>query len=164
MAKIVHKGEAVIEHPNRVSSASKLMRVTVVVLLLLSAFLIAVITFGGWSALAGMKAICIAWIILDVAFAYFVAKWTRGILPVIATLAMMMGVFAMIAVPSWVDREGSGYAQPALDSTVLATLTSMLVALQLLLIAAALYAFRQQWNVEIEHWPEEEGAALAAGA
>ena len=89
MAKMVHKGEAVIEHPNRVSSASKLMRVTGVVLLLLSAFLIAVITFGGWSALAGMKAICLAWIILDVVFAYFVAKWTRGILPVIATLAMM---------------------------------------------------------------------------
>ena len=31
-----------------------------------------------------MKAICVAWIILDVVFAYFVAKWTRGILPVIA--------------------------------------------------------------------------------
>ena len=164
MAKIVHRGEVIIEHPNRESGASKLTRVSVVVLLILSALLIAVITFGGWSALAGMKAICVAWIILDLASAYFVARWTRGILPVIATLAMMMGVFALIAVPSWVDREGFAYAQPALDSTLLATLTSLLVALQLLLIAAALYAFRQQWNVEVERWPEEEGDALPAGA
>ena len=164
MKAVVHKGEAVIEHPNRVKSASQAMRVVVVVVLILSSLLIAVITIGGWSALAGMKPICIVWIFLDLLFAFYVAKWARGVLPVIATLAMMMGVFGLIAIPSWVDREGFGYAQPALSSSLLGSLTSMLVALQLLLIAAALYAFRQQWNVEIEHWPEEEGAALAAGA
>jgi hypothetical protein len=111
-----------------------------------------------------MKAICIAWIILDLLFAYYVAKWTRGVLPVIATLAMMMAVFGLIAIPSWVDREGFGYSQPALSSGLLGSLTAILVALQVLVIIASMYAFRQQWNVEVEHWPAEEGDALPAGA
>ena len=164
MKQVVHSGEPVIEHPNRAKGASQAMRAVVVVVLILSALLIAVITFGGWSALAGMKPICVVWIILDLAFAYFVAKWSRGVLPVIATLAMMMGVFGMIATPAWVNREGFGYAQPALSSSVLASLTAILVALQLLVIIASLYAFRQQWNVEVEHWPAEEGGSLPAGA
>ncbi len=164
MKGIVHTGEAVIEHPNRVKSASLAMRAVVVVVLILSALLIAVITFGGWSALAGMKAVCIVWIILDLVFAYYVFRWTRGVLPVVATLAMMMTVFAIIAIPTWVEREGFGYAQPALSSSLLASLTAILVALQVLVIVAAMYAFRQQWNVEVEHWPAEEGDALPAGA
>ncbi len=164
MTRVVHQGEVVIEHPNRAKAASQTMRAVVVIVLLASALLIAVITFGGWSELQGMKSICIAWIILDVAFAYYVGRWNRGVLPVIATTAMMMGVFALIAIPAWVDREGFGFAQAALSSTLLASLTSILVALQLLVIIASMYAFRQQWNVEVEHWPAEEGDALPAGA
>ena len=164
MKSVVHKGEAVIEHPNRVKSASQTMRAVVVVVLILSSLLIAVITIGGWSALAGMKPICIVWIFLDLLFAFYVAKWARGVLPVIATLAMMMGVFGLIAIPSWVDREGFGYAQPALSSSLLGSLTAILVALQLLVIITSMYAFSQQWNVEVEHWPAEEGDALPAGA
>jgi hypothetical protein len=164
MTRVIHTGEAVIEHPNRAKGASQAMRAVVVVVLVLSALLIAVITFGGWSALAGMKAICVVWVILNLVFAYYVSKWTRGVLPVVATLAMMMTVFALIAIPSWVDREGFGYAQPALSSSLLASLTAILVALQVLVIIASMYAFSQQWNVEVEHWPAEEGDALPAGA
>jgi len=153
-----------IEHPNRAKGASQAMRAVVVVVLILSSLLIAVITFGGWSALAGMKAICLVWIVLDLVFAYYVWQWARGVLPVIATLAMMMAVFGLIAIPSWVSREGFGYAQPALSSNVLGSLTAILVALQVLVIIASMYAFRQQWNVEVEHWPAEEGDSLPAGA
>ena len=164
MERVVHEGEAVIEHPNRAKGASQVMRAVVVVVLILSSLLIAVISFGGWSVLAGMKQICVAWIVLDLVLAYYVSRWARGVLPVIATLAMMMGVFALIAIPSWVDREGFGYAQPALSSSLLASLTAILVALQALVIIASMFAFRQQWNVEVEHWPAEEGDALPAGA
>lgn len=163
MSTIEHIGEPVIEHPNREGSGPHTMRAIVVILLLASALLIAVVTFGGWSVLMGMKAVCIAWILLYLACAWYVVKWNRGLLPVIAALATMMGAFAVVAVPAWTDRNAPGLTQPAIDSGVLGTLTALLVPVQILLIAAAMYAFNQKWNVEVEHWPEEEGR-LPAGA
>lgn len=158
-----HTGDPVIEHPNREGSGPHAMRVIVVLLLLASALLIGIVTFGGWSVIQGMKAVCIVWTILYLACAWYVAKWNRGLLPVIAALATMMGVFAIVAVPAWTDRTAPGFTQPAIDSSVLGTLTALLVPIQILLIAAAMYAFNQKWNVEVEHWPDEEGR-LPAGA
>jgi len=164
MKRVFLEGEVIIEHPNRETGASLAMRAAVVVVLILSSLLIGVITFGGWSALAGMKPVCVVWIFLDLLFAFYVWKWSRGLLPVVATLAMMMAVFGMIAIPSWVDREAAGYAQPALSSGTLGSLTAILVALQVLVIFASMYAFSQKWNVEVEHLIGEEGVVLPAGA
>ena len=163
MSRVEHTGEPVIEHPNREGSGPQAMRAIVVIILLASTALIAIITFGGWSVLQGMKPVCIAWILLYLACAWYVAKWNRGLLPVISALAVMMGVFALVAVPAWTDRNAPGFTQPALDSGFLGALTALLVPLQVLLIAAAMYAFSQKWNVEVEHWPDEEGR-LPAGA
>ena len=163
MSRVEHAGEPVIEHPNREGSGPQAMRAIVIILLLSSTLLIAIVTFGGWGVLMGMKAVCIAWILLYLACAWYVAKWNRGLLPVIAALATMMGVFALVAVPAWTDRTAPGFTPPAIDSSVLGTLTALLVPVQILLIVAAMYAFNQKWNVEVEHWPEEE-ARLPAGA
>jgi hypothetical protein len=156
MSKVTHKGEMVIEHPNRAKSASKISRAVMVVLLLLSAALMTVIVIGGWDALMGMQLIAIAWIVLYIMFAYFIARWRRGVLPVIAALALIMLIFAVIAVPTWVDRDSAGFAATSLSAGVLATLTAVLVALQAVVCIAAAQAFNQEWNVEVEHWPDEE--------
>ena len=163
MSKVEHTGEPLIEHPNREGSGPQAMRAIVVILLLASAFLVAVVTFGGWGVLQGMKGVCIAWILLYLACAWYVGKWNRGLLPVIAALATMMGVFAVVAVPAWTDRNAPGFTQPAIDSSLLGTLTALIVPVQVLLIVAAMYAFNQKWNVEVEHWPDEDGR-LPAGA
>ena len=163
MSAVEHAGEPVIEHPNREGSGPRTMRAVVVLLLLGSTLLIAIVTFGGWSVLQGMKALCLAWMILYLVCAWYVARWNRGLLPVIAALATMMAVFAVIAVPAWTERNAPGFTQPALDSGFLGALTALLVPVQILLIAAAMFAFNQKWNVEVEHWPDEQ-ERLPAGA
>ena len=50
----------IIDHPNRDKTSSRTSRVVVVVLLLVSAVLIGIVTFGGWDVLQGMKFISIA--------------------------------------------------------------------------------------------------------
>ena len=163
MSAAEHTGEPVIKHPNREGSGPQTMRAVVVLLLLGSTLLIAVVTFGGWSVLQGMKALCLAWMILYLVCAWYVARWNRGLVPVIAALATMMAVFAVIAVPAWTERNAPGFTQPALDSGFLRALTALLVPVQILLIAAAMFAFNQKWNVEVEHWPDDE-QRLPAGA
>lgn len=154
--KQVHKGDVIIEHPNRAKASSKTSRALMVLLLLGSALLMTVIALGGWSALQGMRLIAIAWILLYVLLAYYVSRWNRGVLPVIAALAMIMAIFSMIAVPTWIDRDSASYAQAALSAGLLATLTAALAALQTVVVFAGMHAFSQGWNVEVEHWPEEE--------
>jgi hypothetical protein len=82
--------------------------------------------------------------------AYLVARWNRGILPVAAALAILFAVIAMVAAPAWFDRDKSGFADPALPPGILGLLTAILVPLQVLLIAFAMRAFSQKWNIEVE--------------
>ncbi|CAB4863134.1 unannotated protein [freshwater metagenome] len=140
----------VIEHPNRETDASRITRFAVCALLLASAALIAVVLIGGWDALQGMRAVGIAWILAYLGFAWYVARWNRGVLPVIAALCVIMAIFALLAVPSWFDRTASGYAQPTLDANVLGALTAIIVGLQVLLALVAAQGFTQAWNVEVE--------------
>ena len=144
-----------IEHPNRRKAASKLTRVLVVVLLLVSAFLVAVITVGGWDVLQGAKALQIAYIAIYLVIAFFVMRWSRGVLPLAAALAIVLLIFAAVSAPAWFDRDKPGFADPALDEGILGLLTALLVPIQLLLIALAMSGFRQAWNVEIERPVDE---------
>ena len=144
----------VIDHPNRHRAASRITQVLVVILLLVSAALIAVVTIGGWDELQGAKALQIAYIVLDVLMAFLVARWNRGVLPVAAALAIVMLIFALIAGPQWFDRDKEGFAQPGLDASVLGLVTLLLVPVQALLVLAAMSGFRQAWNVEVERRPE----------
>ena len=152
--------EAVIEHPNRRKAASKLTKTLVVLLLLASAALILIVTIGGWEDLQGAKAVQIAYVALYVLMAFLVARWNRGVLPVAAALAMVMLIFAAIAGPAWFERDKEGFADPALDPSLLGLVTLLLVPVQALLILAAMTGFRQAWNVEVERRPD--GPARAA--
>jgi presenilin-like A22 family membrane protease len=140
----------VIEHPNREKASSKATKAVVVLLLLASAALMVIITLGGWDTLEGAKPLQIAYILLYVLIAFYVARWNRGVLPVAAALAIILLIFAAVSGPQWFDRDKTGFADPTLDEGILGLLTLILVPVQVLLIFFAMRGFSQAWNVEVE--------------
>jgi hypothetical protein len=144
-----------IEHPNRRKAASKLTRLIVVLLLLVSALLVAIVAVGGWDLLQGAKALQIAYIVVYVVIAFFVMRWSRGVLPLAAALAIVLLIFAAVSAPGWFDRDAPGFAEPTIDAGFLGLITALLVPVQLLLIAFAMSGFRQAWNVEVEQPVDE---------
>lgn len=142
--------EPAIYHPNREKAESKATKSIVVLLLLVSAALVLIITIGGWSTLQGAQMFAVIYALLNLLFAYYVAGWNRGVLPVVAALAVLYGVLAAIAGPSWFARDKDGFAEPAIDPGMLGLLTFVLVPVQAALTLFAMRAFSQQWNVEIE--------------
>jgi hypothetical protein len=146
--------EYVIEHPNRHKAASKATRATVILLLLASVVLFLVVTIGGWNALVGAQAMQIFYIVVYLVMAFYIGRWNRGVLPVIAALAIIMAIFAAVATPAWFDRDKTGFTDPDLSSNILGTITAIIVPVQVLLIAFAMRGFQQAWNVEVERYPD----------
>jgi presenilin-like A22 family membrane protease len=144
-----------IEHPNRAKAASKLTRLIVVLLLLVSAFLVTVVTIGGWDVLQGAKALQVAYIVVYLVIAFFVLRWSRGVLPLAAALAIVLLIFAAVSAPAWFDRDKAGFTDPTIDEGILGLITALLVPVQILLIAFAMSGFRQAWNVEVERPADE---------
>jgi hypothetical protein len=136
--------------PNREKSEAKSARALVVFLLLASAGLALVITLGGWSRLEGGKIFALLFVAIYVLFAFLVARWNRGVLPVASALAIILAIFAGIAAPAWFDRAKDGLSDPALPPELLGLLTLLMVPLQVILIAVAMVAFNQDWHVEEE--------------
>jgi hypothetical protein len=139
-----------IRHPNREKSASQVTKAFIALLLVVSAALTAIITFGGWSALQGAQIVSIFYILVYLVMAYFVMRWSRGVLPLVAALAIGLGVFAAIAAPGWFDRDAPNYADPALPPALLGTLSWLTVIVQIILVVAAIIGFYQKWNIEVE--------------
>jgi uncharacterized membrane protein YccC len=139
-----------IEHPNRDKASSKVTKLIIILLLLASAALVLIVTLGGWEKLAGAKAVQVAYVAIYVIMAYYVARWHRGVLPMAAALAILLGIFAAIAGPEWFVRDKPGYTAPKLDEPVVGLVTWIIVPVQFLLIAFAMRGFTQAWNVEVE--------------
>src|SRR3954447_18613869 len=91
--------EPIIDHPNRDKAASKATRATVILLLLGSVVLFLIVTIGGWNALVGAQAMQIFYIVVYLVMAFYVMRWNRGVLPVVAALAIIMAIFAAVATP-----------------------------------------------------------------
>lgn len=138
--------------PNRHSARNKLTKTFVSFVLLVSAGLLVVITIGGWAHLGGASVaiMSLLWAGLYVAFALLVARWNRGILPVISALAIILAIFAAVAAPEWFARSKEGLDPPALPDDLLGVLTILVVPVQLLLITVAMVGFSQNWHVEEE--------------
>jgi presenilin-like A22 family membrane protease len=147
-----------ITHPNRDKSVVQATRAMVVVLLLVSAALVAIVTVGGWKVLEGAIPIQIAYVAVYVVFAFYAARWNRGVLPISAALGVLLAIFALVAGPSWFDRNKSGFAQPALNAGLLGVITLLIVPVQILLVAFAMRGFSQGWNVELERRDPSAGA------
>jgi presenilin-like A22 family membrane protease len=148
--------DVVVEHPNRKKASSKATRLVVIVLLLASAFLMIVISIGAWDVLVGAKPLQVIYIVVYIGIAFLVARWSRGVLPLAAALAIVLFIFALVSVPGWFERDKDGFTDPTIASDVIGLLTALLVPLQLLLIAFAMRGFQQAWNVEVER-PAEGG-------
>jgi hypothetical protein len=157
------EGDVYLEHPNREKASSKAARAIVVLLLLVSAVLLAIVAVGGWDYLQGAKGPHIAYILVYLVFAYFVMRWNRGVLPVIAAFAIILAIFGGISGLAWFDRDKSGFDQPPIDSGVLGLICWLLVPVQVLLIAFCAQGFRQAWNVEVERHRTSARAVPATG-
>jgi lysylphosphatidylglycerol synthetase-like protein (DUF2156 family) len=152
--------------PNREKAGSVTTKFVIVLLLLATAALAALITIGGWTLLkggSGMGIVCIIYVILYAFFAYRVARWGRGVLPVAAALSMILAIFCAVGANSWFARDKNGFDEALLPSSLLGMLVVLLALLQLVLIAAAFYGFSQEWHVEEER-PIGSGENYGAGA
>ena len=154
----------IITHPNRDKPVVQATRATVVVLLLVSAALVLIITVGGWNTLEGAVPIQIAYIAVYLVFAFYAARWNRGVLPISASLAVLLMIFAGVAGPGWFARDKSGFAQPTINASLIGLLTLLIVPVQILLITFAMRGFSQGWNVEVERRDSTAGADLYSDA
>jgi hypothetical protein len=151
-----------IVYPNREKAASKTIKAIVVLILLISVALMLIVTIGGWSKLQGMKPVNFAWCIVYLIIAFYIARWSRGLLPIAAAMAILLLILALIAGTgvsgtSWFDRNHAGFAAAkslfgsgGLSPDVLGLVTLLIVPVQALLIVFAMRGFAQGWNVEIE--------------
>jgi hypothetical protein len=139
--------------PNREKPGSVTTKWVIVLLLLATSVLAAVITVGGWSLLkggSGMGAFCAIYAILYAFFAFLVARWSRGILPLAAALSMILAIFCAVGANSWFARDKAGFDEALLPSSLLGVLVIVLGLLQIVFIAVALFGFNQEWHVEEE--------------
>ncbi len=67
-----------LSHPNRRKASSKATKAVVVLLILVSVALMLVVTIGGWEKLSGARPLQIAYIVVYLVLAFFIARWTRG--------------------------------------------------------------------------------------
>ena len=155
--------DTVIRHPNREKASSQVAKAFVALLLVASAVLVAIVTIGGWKSLQGAQIVSVLYIIIYLVMAYFVMRWSRGVLPLAAALATGLAVFAAIAAPAWFDRAEPNYADPALPPRLLGTLTILIVIVQAVLIVAAMIGFQQKWNIEVEEHADESGGQQGYG-
>ncbi len=152
--------------PNREKASSATMKWLIVLLLLATAVLAALVTIGGWSVMkggSGMGIVCAIYALLYLLFAFGVARWSRGVLPVAAALSMILAILCAVGAESWFERDKSGFTEPALSSSLVGVLVIVLGILQIVVIAAALYGFNQNWHVEEER-PIGSGEDYGAGS
>jgi presenilin-like A22 family membrane protease len=155
----------IVTHPNRSKPVVQATRATVVLLLLASAALILIVTIGGWGTLEGDIPILLAWVAVYLLMAFFAGRWSRGVLPMAAALALLLCVFAMVAAPSWFARDKSSFAEPAINAGLLGVITLAIIPVQILLIAFAMRGFQQGWNIELEQLdPHADTSPLAGSA
>jgi hypothetical protein len=152
--------------PNREKSESVTTKFVITFLLAATAFVAALVTITGFSLLeggSGMGVICLIYAALYALFAFLVYRWTRGILPVAAALSMILAIFCAVGADSWFARDKAGFDEAMLPSSLIGLLVVIIVILQILVVAAALYGFNQNWHVEEER-PIGSGEDYGAGA
>ncbi len=165
-----------ITYPNRGKASSHATKAIVVLLLVISVGLMLIVTIGGWSKLQGLKPVNLAWCLVYLIIAFYIARWNRGLLPIAAAMAILLLILAVIAGTgasgtSWFDRNHYGFAAPhtmfggkGLSPDVLGTVTLLIAPVQVLLIFFAMQGFAQGWNVEVERpINEAERGDQAAG-
>jgi hypothetical protein len=162
----IRPGYAVI-HPNRDKPIVKITKLVIVAILLVSVAMMLILTIGGWSKLQGMKPVNFFWCFLYLVLGFYILRWSRGLLPIAAALAILLLIIAVIAAfgldgTSWFDRNNPTFAGPhslfggsGLTPDVLGTITLLLIPVEVALIIFAMIGFSQGWNVETEVTEDE---------
>ena len=162
----IRPGYTVIR-PNRDKASCKATKAVVVLIMIVSIALMLALTIGGWSELEGLKPVNFVWCLLYAVIGFYIWRWSRGLLPIAAALAILLLIIAVIAGTglsgtSWFDREHAGFANAqslfggaGLSDNTLGLLTVLLIPVQVALIVFAMIGFAQGWNVELEV-PEDE--------
>src|SRR4051794_14332767 len=121
-------------HPNRDKAESKATKAAVILLLIVSAALIAIVTAGGWSELQGAQIVSIGYVLVYILMAFYVSRWNRGTLPVAAGLAILFAVVAAAAVPAWFAPDKNRLQDPELAPAILRFLSWIIAPFPLLLL------------------------------
>lgn len=164
-ARTLRPGYTVI-HPNRDKAICKVTKAVVVVILLASVALMLLVTFGGWTKLQGMKPLNFAWCLVYLICAFYIFRWNRGLLPIVAAFAILLLMTVLIAgtgqfgagtATSWFDRSKTGFGAAqsifggsGLTPDAIGLFVVLLIPVQVLLIVFAMIGFSQGWNVELE--------------
>jgi hypothetical protein len=153
-------------HPNREKPEVVATKFVVGVLMLATAVIAALVTLGGFSLLSGgggMGVVCLIYAGLYALFAFFVFRWNRGVLPVAASLSMILAIFCAVGADSWFARDKAGFDEALIPVPIIGLLVVILLLLQIVLIVACFYGFSQDWHVEEER-PISSGGDHGAGA
>jgi lysylphosphatidylglycerol synthetase-like protein (DUF2156 family) len=152
--------------PNREKAESVTTKVVTVFLLAATSIIAVIVAIAGFSLMSGGTGMAIVTLIYGLLygfFAFLVARWNRGILPVAAALSMILAILCAVGANSWFARDKSGFEEGLLPVTLIGLLVVILALLQIVLIAAALYGFNQEWHVEEER-PIGSGEDYGVGA
>lgn len=153
-------------HPNREKAQVVTTKVVIALLMLATAALAAIVTIGGFSLINGGTAMgiaCIVFALLYALFAFLVLRWSRGILPVAASLSTILAIFCAVGANSWFARDKAGFDEATIPVSVLGGLVLIMLVLQIVLVVACFYGFSQDWHVEEER-PIGSGEDYGAGA
>lgn len=140
-------------HPNREKPEVVATKFVVGLLMLATAAIAALITIAGFSLLSGGGGMGVVGLIfagLYALFAFFVFRWNRGVLPVAASLSMILAIFCAVGAESWFSRDKAGFDEGLIPVPIIGLLVIILLLLQIVLIAACFYGFSQDWHVEEE--------------
>jgi hypothetical protein len=152
--------------PNREKAEAITTKFVLAFLLAATAAIAAVVTITGFSLMTGgsaMGVICLIYAALYAFFAFLVARWNRGILPVAAALSTILAIFCATGAESWFARDKAGFEKALIPAPLIGLLVLVLLLLQIVIVAVALYAFNQNWHVEEER-PIGSGEDYGAGA
>ncbi len=152
--------------PNREKAESITTKFVLAFLLAATAVIAALIAITGFSLMTGggaMAVICLIYAALYAFFAFLVARWNRGILPVAAALSTILAIFCATGADSWFARDKAGFDEGLIASSAIGLLVVVLLLLQIVVVAVSLYAFNQNWHVEEER-PIGSGEDYGAGA
>jgi hypothetical protein len=146
-------------YPNRHRAESKATRSAVLLLLLVSAVLIGIVAIAGIPVAGspGMQFIGFLFSILFLVMAYYISKWSRGVLAMAAGFAVLCALLAIVLAPAWFARDKPGFLPPLLPASVIGLVTIVIVPVQLLLVAFSMRGFNQAWQIEVQV-PEEEAS------
>jgi hypothetical protein len=153
-------------HPNREKADVITTKFVIAFLMLATSVVAFLITIGGFSLLSGgggMGLLCIVFALLYAFFSFLVARWSRGILPVAASLSTILAIFCAVGANSWFARDKAGFDEALLPSSLIGLLVIVMLLLQIVLVVACFYGFSQDWHVEEER-PIGSGEDYGAGA